>query len=76
VNGDTTPCIFNLSIRWSEYSASHSNYFTSEERDPQYSLNRRVGGPQIQSGLCGEAKNISYSCWECNPDCMVVQHTA
>jgi hypothetical protein len=30
--------------------------YTSRGKSPAYSLNRRQGGPQIPSGLCGEEK--------------------
>jgi hypothetical protein len=36
-------------------------------KSPQYPLDRRLGGPQGQSGQGGEEKN-PYAYWESNPD--------
>jgi hypothetical protein len=35
-------------------------------------LDRRLGGPQIQSGHCGEEKNL-LPCWESKSDSSVIQ---
>jgi hypothetical protein len=32
----------------------------SQGKGPQYALDRRVGGLQIQSGPCGEEKNLLF----------------
>jgi hypothetical protein len=41
----------------------------------RYSLDRRLGGPQIRSVSCGR-ENISQTCWESNPVSSVVHPTA
>jgi hypothetical protein len=40
-----------------EWSASRPGRFTPGE-EPQYPLDRRLGGPQSRSGRCGEEKNL------------------
>jgi hypothetical protein len=33
--------------------------FLPPQKEPQYSLERRLGGPQNQSGRCGEEKHLA-----------------
>lgn len=37
---------------------NHRVVILPQRKDHQYPLNRRLGGPQTQSGCCGEEKNI------------------
>jgi len=41
-----------------EWSASHPDRFTPRKRAPGTPLDRRMGGPQSQSGRGGEEKNF------------------
>jgi hypothetical protein len=41
-----------------EWSASRSCHFTRRGKSPWYPLDRRLSGPQNQSGLCGEETNL------------------
>jgi hypothetical protein len=48
-------CVFlTLALVGGEWSASLPDRFTLGERAPRYLLDRRVGGPQSQSGRRGE----------------------
>jgi hypothetical protein len=41
-----------------EWSASRSGHFTKGGKSPLYQLDRRLHGPQSQSGCCGVEKNL------------------
>jgi hypothetical protein len=41
-----------------DWSASHTSRFTPRVKSPRCLLNRRLGGPQNQSGRRGEEKNL------------------
>jgi len=58
---EVAPCILNFSTRW-RWVVS----FTTRPLYPQYPLDRRLGGPQSQSGRGGEEKNPS-PCRKQNP---------
>jgi hypothetical protein len=51
------PRTLDLGTRWGEWSASLSGRFTLMERTPWYPLDRRLSGPQSQSGRGCEEKN-------------------
>jgi hypothetical protein len=40
-----------------------------QEEEPQYQLDRRLGGPQSQSGRRGEVKNFTLPGLELRPHC-------
>jgi hypothetical protein len=63
----------NSALDEGEWSASRPSRFTPKETAPQYSLERRLGGPQSQSGRGGGKKNPSSASGNWTP---VVQPAA
>jgi hypothetical protein len=58
--GGVTPSFLDSALGGGEWSASHPGCFAMEKLlPPQYPLNRRLGGPHIQSGQYGEEKDLS-----------------
>jgi hypothetical protein len=51
--------IIDIDTRMGEMSASRSGRFTPEETAIRYPLDRRLCGPQIRVGRCGEDKNVA-----------------
>jgi hypothetical protein len=49
--------ILDLGTRWRWVVSFISVTLYPRWKNPRYPLERRLGGPQIQSGLCGEEKN-------------------
>jgi hypothetical protein len=60
-SGCVVPPFLASSLDGSEWSASRPGRFTHWEKSPWYSLDRRLGGPQSQSGRCGEEKNLTLA---------------
>ena len=50
--------ILNLTIRWSSAVSFMSQSIYVQQKMPQSLLNRRLGGPQSQSGHFEELKNL------------------
>jgi hypothetical protein len=50
--------MFDLALDESEWSASRHGRFIPGERDPQYPLDKRLGGPQTRSRNCGGEKDF------------------
>jgi hypothetical protein len=42
-------------------SQLHAPNAKPPEKNPRYSLDRRLGGPQNRSGRCGEEKRLAHS---------------
>jgi len=55
-SGGIAPCTLKLS-RWRLNGQLHSLAALSQGKNPQYPLNRRLGGPQSLSGCSGEDRN-------------------
>jgi hypothetical protein len=51
--GGITPYIFSLSTRWKWVVSFTPRPLYPQGKSPWYPLDRRLGGPQIQSGCCG-----------------------
>jgi hypothetical protein len=45
---------FTFALSGVEGSESHTNYFNFQGNSPQYSPNKRIGGPHIQPAYFGE----------------------
>jgi hypothetical protein len=65
-SGGIAPPILTSALDAGEYSALRSCRFISRGNSPQYPSDRRLGGSQIQSALCG-ARKIFFPCQESNP---------
>jgi hypothetical protein len=52
------PLIFNLGIRWRHVVSLTLLLLYSWGKNPQYPLNRKLGGPQTWSGHFGEEKSL------------------
>jgi hypothetical protein len=50
-----------------EWSTSHPGCFTRQGKSPRYPLDRRLGGPQSQSGRFGEEKILGLPGLELRP---------
>jgi hypothetical protein len=50
---------------WTDVWGLNLARFTPQRKNPQYPLNRRLGGPQSCTGCFGE-ENISCPCWDLN----------
>jgi hypothetical protein len=51
--------IFDLSTRWKWMVNFMPLLLYRQGRRPQYPLDKKLGGPQSQSGCCGEQKNLA-----------------
>jgi len=56
-SGGTVPLILTLALVRGEWLTSHSSCFIPG-KEPWYPLNRKLGGPQSQSGHFGEDKDL------------------
>jgi hypothetical protein len=54
-SGGMAPLFFTLDARWRMISFAPGPFYL-QEKNPQYPLNRRLGGPQSRSGRFGETK--------------------
>jgi hypothetical protein len=62
---EIAPRILNFGIKWG-WGASFVSATLRQKKEPQYLLNRRLGGTQNQSGHDGKEKYVC-SCRESNP---------
>jgi hypothetical protein len=58
VSGDIALRILTSALEGGERSASRPGLFTPRKRTPWYPLDKRLGGPQSQSGGGGEEENF------------------
>jgi hypothetical protein len=58
-SGGIAPPFLTSAVDGGEWSASRPGRFIARGRSPRYPLDRRLGGPQGQSGRCGEEKNLA-----------------
>jgi len=56
-SGDRAPFICSLSVNTGEWSATSTGCFAPRTRGP-FPTNRRLGGPQKNSGYFGKEKNL------------------
>jgi hypothetical protein len=54
------PCFLDLGISWRWVVSFMPGPLYSQGESPQYPLDRRLGGPQSQSGLCGPCRMQIY----------------
>jgi hypothetical protein len=66
-SGDPVLCILNLGTRWEWVVSFMPWQLYIWGKNLWYPLDRRLGGPQCQSGHCG--KKIPFPCWESNLSC-------
>jgi hypothetical protein len=64
--GEIAPCMLNLGTVWRWVVGFVPQLLHSLRKSPWYSLDRRLGTPQIWVGHGGEEKN-PCSCWKSNP---------
>jgi hypothetical protein len=57
--GGTAPLFLTLALDKGEWSATRPCCFTPQGKSPGYPLDRWLGGPQSQSGRCGDEKNLA-----------------
>jgi hypothetical protein len=61
-SGGIAPPVLTSALGGSEWSASKSLLLYHEGKGAWHPLNKRLGGPQYQSGCCGEEKNVVVHC--------------
>jgi hypothetical protein len=66
-SGGMAPPFLTSVLDGCEWSASRPCHYTRGKRAPRYPLDRRLGGPHIQSGRCGEEKNLALPGLELGP---------
>jgi hypothetical protein len=59
--------ILEIGSRWRWVVSFRSRPFYLREKIPRYPFNRRLGGPQSRSGLCGEEKSLALPGCEPGP---------
>jgi hypothetical protein len=62
-SGGTAPCIPDLSTTWRLVVSFMPLLLYPQGKSPWYPLDRRLGGPQSQSG-CGSEGEYSSPCWD------------